>query len=332
MDSKVRLADRNGIEIGYLDGVEVDIDVGTDNDFELRTSVQNWDKQMTFDSLFYIEGTEFGGIIKEMESNTDEDVIYARGNTFRGMLAKKVIEPPKGEDYRRVSGDVCDIVRDLIGEYGLSDLFSVADSIETVEVPNFQFRRYVTLLDGIIQMLQSINHRLSLAYIKNSMETGYVRVQIVPIKDYSGEIELSQDCNLNFVANEKRSGVNHLICLGKGDLKDRVVKHLYVQKDGSIGEKQYYTGIEEVAETYDYNNAEVEELVKNGMEHLKERMNSKVFKTYIKDDIQEEYEIGDIIAGRDYITGITVQKPIIGKIYTFSNGIENIEYKIEGDD
>ena len=332
MDSKVRLADRNGIEIGYLDGVKVDIDIGTENDFELRTSVQNWDKQMTFGSLVYIEGTEFGGIIKEMESNTDEDVIYARGNTFRGMLAKKVIEPPKGENYRIVSGDVCDIVRDLIGEYGLSDLFSVADSIETVEVSNFQFGRYVTLLDGIIQMLQSINHRLSLAHIKESRDAGYVRVRIVPIQNHSGEMELSQDCGLNFVANEKRNGVNHLICLGKGDLKDRVVKHLYVQKDGSIGEKQYYTGVEEVVETYDYNNAEVEELVKNGMERLKERMNSKVFKTYIKDDIQEEYEIGDIIAGRDYITGITVRKPVIGKIYTFSEGTEKIEYKVEGDD
>ena len=66
---------------------------------------------------------------------------------------------------------------------------------------------------------------------------------------------------MNFVANEKRNGVNHLICLGEGELKDRVVKHLYVQKDGSIGEEQYYTGIEEITETYDYNSTEAAELV-----------------------------------------------------------------------
>lgn len=332
MDTRLRLADKNGSEIGYLDGVGVDIDVGADNDFELNTSVQNWDKQMTFNSLVYIEGTEFGGIIQEMESDTSQNVIYARGNTFRGMLAKKVIEPPQGQDYRTVSGDVCNITRDLISEYGLSDLFSVLDLVDVVEVQNFQFDRYVTLLDGIVKMLQSVNHRLSLAYIKNSMETGYVRVQIVPIRDYSGEMELSQDCNLNFVENEKRNGVNHLICLGEGELKDRVVKHLYVQKDGSIGDEQYYTGIEEIAETYDYNNTGAEELVKNGTERLKERMNSKTFKTSVKDDIQEEYEIGDIIAGQDYVTGIIVRKPVIGKIYTFSGGTEKIEYKIEGDD
>lgn len=332
MDSRIILADKNGTEIKYLDGVEADIDIGTDNDFELKTSVQNWDKQMTFDSLVYIEGTEFGGSIKEVESDTSQDAIYARGNTFRGMLVKKVIEPPQGKDYRTVSGDVCNIVRDLISEYGLSDLFSVVDLVDVIEVQNFQFDRYVTLLDGIVKMLQSINHRLSLAYIKNSRDAGYVRVQIVPIKDYSGEMELSQDCRLNFVANEKRNGVNHLICLGKGELKDRVVKHLYVQKNGSIGEKQHYFGIEEIAETYYYNNAEEEELVKNGTERLKERMNSKTFKTSIKDDIQEEYEIGDIIAGQDYVTGIIVRKPVIGKIYTFSGGTEKIEYKIEGDD
>lgn len=332
MDSRIILADKNGTEIKYLDGVEADIDIGTDNDFELKTSVQNWDKQMTFDSLVYIEGTEFGGSIKEVESDTSQDAIYARGNTFRGMLVKKVIEPPQGKDYRTVSGDVCNIVRDLISEYGLSDLFSVVDLVDVIEVQNFQFDRYVTLLDGIVKMLQSINHRLSLAYIKNSRDAGYVRVQIVPIKDYSGEMELSQDCRLNFVANEKRNGVNHLICLGKGELKDRVVKHLYVQKNGSIGEKQHYFGIEEITETYYYNNAEEEELVKKGMERLKERMNSKAFKPSIKDDIQEEYEIGDIIAGRDYITGITVRKPVVGKIYTFSDGTEKIYYKIEGDD
>ena len=57
MDTRLRLADKNGSEIGYLDGVDVDIDVGADNDFELNTSVQNWDKQMTFDSLVYIEET-----------------------------------------------------------------------------------------------------------------------------------------------------------------------------------------------------------------------------------------------------------------------------------
>ena len=65
---------------------------------------------------------------------------------------------------------------------------------------------------------------------------------------------------------------------------------------------------------------------------MKERMNSKTFKPSIKDGITEEYEIGDIIAGRDYITGITVRKPVIGKIYTYSKGTEKIEYKIEGDD
>lgn len=332
MDTRIILADKNGVEIGYLDGVETDIDIGTDNDFELKTSVQNWNKQMTFDSLVYIEETEFGGIIKEVESDTSQDAIYARGNTFRGMLAKKVIEPPQGQDYRTVSGEVCNIVRDLIREHGLSDLFSVVDMVDAIEIQKFQFDRYATLLDGIVKMLQSINHRLSLAYIKNSMEAGYVRVQIVPIKDYSEEMELSQDCRLNFVVNEKRNGVNHLICLGKGDLKDRIVKHLYIQKNGTIGETKYYTGIEENTETYDYSSAEEVELVEKGKERLKERMNSKTFKPSIKDGITEEYEIGDIIAGRDYITGITVRKPVIGKIYTYSKGTEKIEYKIEGDD
>lgn len=332
MDSRIMLADKNGTEIGYLDGVEADIDIGTDNDFEIQAKVRNWKKEMTFDSLIYVPETEFGGIIKEMESRTSQDMVFARGNTFRGMLEKKVIEPERGEDYRIVSGNADEIVRNLIGEQGLSDLFSVVDMEEKVEIQGFQFERYATLLQGIEKLLSSINHRISLAYMKTSKESGYVRVQIVPIKDFTEIMELSQDCKLNFVANEKRNGVNHLICLGKGELKDRIVKHLYIQKNGMIGEEKYYTGIEENTEVYDYSSAEEQELIEKGKERLKERMNSKTFKPSIKDGIEEEYEIGDIIAGRDYITGITVRKPVIGKIYTFSEGTEKIEYKVEGDD
>ena len=45
-----------------------------------------------------------------------------------------------------------------------------------------------------------------------------------------------------------------------------------------------------------------------------------------------EVEIGDIIGGRDYLTGIYVQKPVAGKIWTYDNGVESMEYKIEGED
>lgn len=334
MDTEKRIifADKNLIELGFLKNIETDIEVGKENDFEIKMGAGSWDKRLTFDSYAYVPDTEFGGIVKEIESDTSTNMIYARGYTFRGILSKKVIEPPEGQDYKVVSGNADVIIRNLLEEQGLLSLFAVSDMLEPIEIGSFQIDRYITLLEGIKKILSSINHRVSIAVVRDEARKVYVRIRIVPIHDFTEELEFSQDGKLNLIATDNRRGINHLICLGKGELKDRIVKHLYVQKNGTIGEEKYYTGIEERTETYDNNNAEVDELVKNGTEKLQEGMDSKTFKTSVRKDEEGIYEIGDIIAGRDYITGITVRKPVIGKIYTYSEGTEKIEYKIEGDD
>ena len=41
--------------------------------------------------------------------------------------------------------------------------------------------------------------------------------------------------------------------------------------------------------------------------------------------------IGDIVGGRDYITGYTVTAPITTKIVKFEDGFVKIEYKLSAD-
>ena len=106
--------------------------------------------------------------------------------------------------------------------------------------------------------------------------------------------------------------MNHLICLGSGELKDRTVIHLYVQADGSIGKTQYYTGIDEVAEVYENTNAEAEDLEEGGRDRLEKLIGKQTFKMDVS-SLGMEVDIGDIIGGRDYITGIYVKKPVTGK-------------------
>lgn len=43
-----------------------------------------------------------------------------------------------------------------------------------------------------------------------------------------------------------------------------------------------------------------------------------------------DLQIGDIVAGRDYDSGLYLQKPVTKKIVKISNGDINIEYKVEG--
>lgn len=42
--------------------------------------------------------------------------------------------------------------------------------------------------------------------------------------------------------------------------------------------------------------------------------------------------IGDIVGGRDYLTGMYMSKPVKNIIYEITNDVESITYKLEGED
>lgn len=326
------LADQNLRDIKPVMDADIDFAVGSDeNDYEIKIRRDQWDKRYVYGNAFYIKGTEFGGIIGRKKINTEQDTISLYGRTWRGKLDKKVIRPPAGQDYRKVSGELNSVLNTLVTEQ-FNDYFVVSQADTGVTVTNYQFDRYCTLLAGITKMLESVGHKLHIEYIQQERgQPGYVELSAVPIVDYSDTKELSQDSRLNFVFDETKNGVNHLVCLGKGELQDRQVIDLYVGQNGSIGTTQYYTGIQEVAEVYENTSAETEELEEKGREKLQELMNSTSFSMDVE-ALNMEVEIGDIIGGRDYATGMYAAKPIAKKIYKASGGMASLEYEIEGDD
>lgn len=326
------LADQNLRDIMPVMDAEIDIAIGSDeNDYEIKIRRDRWDKRYAYGNIFYVKNTEFGGIIGRKKINTAEDTISLYGRTWRGKLDKKVIRPPDGQDYRKVSGELNTVLNTLVTEQ-FNDYFVVSQTDTGVSVTNYQFDRYCTLLAGIVKMLKSVGYKLHIEYIQQERgQPGYVELSAVPVVDYSERLELSQDSRLNFVFDETKNGVNHLICLGKGELQERQVIDLYVQEDGSIGTTQYYTGIQEVAETYEDTSSESDELEEKGREKLQELMNSTSFSMDVE-TLGMEVEIGDIIGGRDYVTGMYAAKPIAKKIYKVSGGKVSLEYEIEGDD
>lgn len=194
--------------------VDVDIDVGAENDFELSIGRGQFTESVGYGDVIYIPDTEYGGIIGEIDTDTTIDVIKYYGRTWRGMLDKKIIRPPSGQNYRIISGELNTVLRTLIGE-NFSTIFSVSDENTGASVTNYQFERYTTLLAGIKKMLLSKGYRLQIKYLQQEKVAGYVQLAAVPIVDHSQTIELSQDDQLNFSFSDVRNGVNHLICLGK---------------------------------------------------------------------------------------------------------------------
>lgn len=326
----VILANENMRELGAIKDANVTVDLNGNRAFSVQIARSYWRPELTFSRLIYIMGTEYGGIIGEVLTDTTLDYVELKGLTWRGRLAKKIIQPPTGSDYRTVSGELHTVMKSLI-EPEFDGLFIVSQEDTRVSVTNYQFDRYCTLYDGLVKMLKSVGYRLKLSFRREQGEPGYLFIEAVPIVNYSNRIELSRDCRLNYTMDDKRDGVNHLIVTGKGELQDRNVLHLYVQKNGSIGKSQYYTGLQEIAEVYENTSTETDELEEASREKLQELMNKKTFKMDVA-ALGIDVDIGDIVGGRDYLTGLYMAKPVENIIYELINGVESKTYKLEGED
>lgn len=326
----VILANENLRELGAIKDANATVDLNGDRTFSVQIARSNWRPELTFSSLIYIMGTEYGGIIGEALTDTTLDYVELKGLSWRGRLAKKIIQPPTGSDYKVVSGELHTVMKELI-EPEFDGLFVVSQEDTGISVNNYQFDRYCTLYDGLVKMLKSKWYRLQLSFRREQGEPGYLFVEAVPIVDYSNRIELSRDCRLNYTMDDKRDGVNHLIVVGKGELQDRNVLHLYVQEDGSIGTQQYYTGLQEIAEIYENTSTETDELQSKSEERIRELMNKKTFKMDVA-KLGLDVGIGDIVGGRDYLTGMYMAKPVENIVYELTNNVESRIYKLEGED
>ena len=334
----VILTDPDGVELREMPANKIDIDIDSTMDFEVVISAAKFRSDIEDKGRIFVPGTEYGGLINGIKSNTAEKTVTIKGRSWRGFLEKKIIRPPSGSDYRVISGELNTAIRTLLTDAELMPLFRGSTEDTGVNVTSYQFNRYTTLRKGLKKMLASVGYRLKLTYVQQEGgAAGYVQVEAVPMVDYSETIEVSQDSQIDFVIEQDKYQTNHLICLGSGELKDRMVIDLYVQSDGSIGTTQYYTGIDEIVEVYDYPSvSDTEEetaesqLTQGGTQRLSEIMDGQKMQMDVA-RIGIDVGIGDTVGGRDYITGTQVSKPVRNKIYTEEYGTVKIDYVVEGE-
>lgn len=309
-------ADKNKIDVGTLLDYSFDLAFGSgENDFELTVSTSN--NVISDDYLIYIEGTDYGGLVDAIEVDTARKIIKYSGRTYQGILEKKVIAPDNGQDYFTVSGDVNVVLKNLITRLELNTFFKVSE--EKITNITYQFPRYINAYDGIKKMLATIGYKLCMKY-----EDGYVWLIAAPIVEYEDE-GLDSD-RISFEIKKTFNPVNHLICLGTGELKNRVRIDLYVDNNGNVTTQRHYSGLEEIVEIYDYPNAEsTEELTRYGTEKLLEYQNDEL---RVNLGSGFSFDIGDKVTATDIVTGISVTQPIKKKIVTINKGLFKVEYTV----
>lgn len=145
--------DRYGRPAGIINGSKIDFEISVDgvNDFEIEMKRWEWDGSITYGTRVYAADTEYGGIVQEFSTDTSADVIRLQGDTWRGMMQHKIIEPQPGQDYTTASGELNAIIRSKV-ENEFPGLFYGVDVDTGVTVQNYQFIRYCTLHDGLMKI------------------------------------------------------------------------------------------------------------------------------------------------------------------------------------
>lgn len=307
--------DANMVEQGYLKHFSADVDVANDKDFEITVAQDN--NILQGGSWWYINDTEYGGIVDNVGVVTADREIKYTGRNLRGILCDKIIEPPQSEDYRVVSGDAVTVINKLIEDAGLSSIYRMAG--ESWSISSFQFNRYVTLYDGICALLNAKNKVLRLV-----ISDGMVTMYCADPHDHTED----RDCmrpEINYNITQIKNRYNHLICLGQGELKDRQVLHLYVDSQGNITDTKVYIGMKERTAVYDYSSASsIDELRTGGIARLQE-LNADSLDMTLPD---MSMQIGDITGGTEKITGAVVKKQITNIIAKIDDNSIDIEYSV----
>lgn len=309
--------DSQRADMGVLSAYAFDLSYGAEeNNFEM--AIGKAEAVLESKAYIYIDGTEYGGIVDGIKTVTHDSNITYTGRTWHGIINSKVIEPNPGENYLVVSGDANDILAMLVDRLGLSALFVADENSSGVSISRYQFHRYCKGYDGIRAMLAANGAKL-----KISWQNRAVQLSAVPVVDYTKAPVDGDIATLSIEQNHTK--VNHLVCLGRGELSEREVIHLYSDADGNIGDVQYFTGINEVADVYE--NSNTEDLRSDGVKRFQELRDNDKAEMDLPESDRPMYDIGDIVGATDIETGVSVASAVTQKIVRINNGAISTEYK-----
>ena len=316
----IRTNEDSTVDSGFLTNFESTFVVSTDvdyvtNKFEVTVPLPTEKADLLWtengiSSILFVEGTEYGGLIEGSVIDIEQNTITYTGRTWRGNLDQWIVEPPAGQDYLIVSGNLADSLRLLpMGSY-----ISVQNTAYTGN--SFQFDRYCTTFEGATKLLTAAqaNLRMGIEFVSNG-NTGVANLSIVETRDLTSLVEVSQDYNdqINLKITRDGNTPKHLICLGQGELKDREVVNLYADDEWNISTTPI-VGAYPVA-VYDYSSSTA--LQADGTKYFKELIhNHEQIEVTIND---LDIKLSDIIAAKDILTGEEVSAEITSITWRCAN-------------
>lgn len=296
----------------------------SENDFELKVARGPVPEP---GSLVYVEDSEVGGMVTGLSAASDSSAMTVSGATWTGVLGRKVVGPDAGDDYLVLSGDVRDVVASLVSRAGLDGLFSVSGWTPGVDVTHrFSGRRgdaaqedagrYMSCWAAIWQVLLDAGCKTTFRW-----DVSHRRVVMTVSR---AEQAVGDEFAESVVRIKRRTPVNHLVCLGKGELRDRAVAHVYLDAGGAATSKQFYTGVDEVADVWESTNDEGDELVAAGKRKIAEMAEDAVS---VEVDAADDsmLDVGDVVGGE--VAGTQVSATVTKKVVMTSGDAVTYTYE-----
>lgn len=306
---------RGGVAYAASDGATLDLAYGEDeNDYEL-TLPDSISATVRQGDIWMIDGTPYGGVVDSIQSDKSNGatVVTYSGRSLQGILAAKILQPDKDKDYLTYDGTVSGLLALIVSRTDLNDLFEISDDGTRISV---RFDRYTDAYTGIRKALAASSLKLA---IRCELDRAILAAETMHDDADSGVAD--------WTARREYRRTNHLIGLGKGELADRAVSHWYADANGNVSQKQTLTGLDEVAATYEYTNAEQQELDEKTREELTSRQegNGSIDLT-----IREgrEYDVGDLLSVQDDATGVSVRAAVTKKIVRIVDGVLSVDYEV----
>lgn len=310
------IADKTGKPLREL--ADYDLEVAFGDDENSITITTDADVMAPKDGYAYIDGTEYGGTIDQIESDTSSKELSGKGRSWHGILAGKRLVPSSGSSHVTVSGQISSVLQQIIEMLDLDNLFEApAAESDSVSVSNYQFERFVDAYTGLKALCTAYSLKLTMRCVG-----GKVLLGAKVVVDYGSKVDSDL---LDFGLTVISRCTNHLICGGTGENENRAIVHFYADNEGNVSHTQSLFGIDEIEGFYDYSNADEEKLEEDGKKKLEELQTTGEVEVSVHDDI--DINIGDIVTGRDNNTGMVVSAPITKKIVKVSKGVASFSYE-----
>ena len=265
---------------------------------------------------WWADGMPYGGIVDTIGISSASDGVTAlsySGRDVHGIMAGKVVRPDSGQSHLVVSGEANALLGQLLSRCSVPWL-SASGEGSGVEIQGFRFNRYIDLWTGIRMMLAASGARLDVRFVDGAPVLSAVEA------DTYGDIPSEL---VDFTAERKYRPVNHLIGLGSGEGAAREVVDWYADASGAVSQTQTLTGLDEVAEVYDYNGSD--DLSADTRAKLEEYQGQGTFDVSLPD--WADVDVGDYVTASDAVTGYSVRAQVVKVVLKVSAGTPTISYE-----